>query len=148
MVWSSIATDEYENIARRTRGTGWFRNSLWRGFTKFLAGKGFFWFIRGWYGGVFYIYPSVRLEACGVGIANMGVYLCIVLLAPFPFSLSFRLRFVAWENIGFEHFLFISLPSTFPSSFFSCLHHFLLISPSGSTFISPLLLLPPRAIVW
>lgn len=35
--------------------------------------------------GVF-LYPSVRQEACGARIANMGVYLCIVLLALFPFS--------------------------------------------------------------
>lgn len=93
--------------------------------------------------GFFYIRPSGGLRCWDRKYGCLLVYCFACAFSPlFPFAYVF----FAWENMGFDHFLFISLPSIFPSSFFSCLHHFLLIS--GSTFISPMLLLPPRAIVW
>lgn len=61
--------------------------------------------------------------------SQIWVSTCVLFCLRLFLSLSFRLRFVAWENMGFDHFLlFISLPSIFPSfflvstTFFSYLH--------------------------
>ena len=137
-----------ENIARRTRGTGWFRNSLWRGFTKLLAGKGFSGSLGdGMVGFFIYIHPSAwRLAVLGSQIwVSTCVLFCLRLfLSLFPFAYVLLLGKIWDLNIFFLY----HCHRLFPLLFFSCLHHFLLISPSGSTFISPILLLPPRAIVW